>query len=293
MRSASYILLYVWVKNYALLPLRLLYILSRILYLIIYRLAGYRLKVVRANMGACFPGLGRKELRRMEKDFYRHFADYIVETIKMAHISPAEIRRRMRFVNPQLVDELMNNGHNCILMGVGHFGNWEWCTAGGAFFQDARIWQIYRPLKSRAFDRLFVSLRTRFGSQGIKKREAYRDIVRLKQSNRRAIVAFLADQAPGPRHINYRTTFLNRNTSFLDGLERISKKLDLPVIFADVRRERRGYYSVEFIPITSSPRETPDFFITEQYARLMEQTILRNPALWLWTHKRWKHDQNN
>ena len=285
-----YILLYVWAKTCAILPLRILYIFSRILALFIRRIARYRLKVVRSNLEKCFPQLSDKERKPIERDFYRHFADYIFETIKMAHISLPEIRRRMRFVNPDLVDNLMDEGHNCIIMATGHFGNWEWCTAGGSFFREAQIFQIYRPLKSKAFDRLFINLRTKFGSQGIKKKDAYRDLVRLKQSGQRSVVAFLADQTPGKNHINYRTRFLNRDTPFLDGVERIAKKLDLPVIFADVRREKRGYYSVEFITITNSPNRTPNFFITEQYARLMEQTILRNPALWLWTHKRWKHN---
>ncbi|MDR2496804.1 MAG: lysophospholipid acyltransferase family protein [Tannerellaceae bacterium] len=293
MSRIVYILLYVWIATCSRLPFWLLYFYSHSLYLIIYYVLGYRRRVVRANMAASFPDRSPMELRRMERAFYRHFADYIVETIKMAAISEEEIRRRMLFLNPQLVDGLMNSGHSCILMATGHFGNWEWCTAGGAFFEDARVWQIYRPLRSKAFDRLYIRLRTRFGAQGIKKNESLRSIIRLRQSGARSIIAVLADQTPSLHNINYRTRFLNRDTAFLDGIERIAKKLDLPVIYADVKQLRRGYYTVEFLEITSAPRQTPDFFITEKYARLMEQTILRNPSLWLWTHKRWKHTANN
>jgi KDO2-lipid IV(A) lauroyltransferase len=240
-------------------------------------------------MAASFPDLDARELRHIEKAFYRHFAEYILETVKMATISAEEIRRRMRFLNPQLVDKLMNSGHSCILMATGHVGNWEWCTAGGAFFENACVWQIYRPLSNTAVDRLYIKLRTRFGAKGIKKSETLRGIIRLKQSGIRSIVAILADQTPSPKNINYRTTFLKQDTAFLDGIERIAKKLNLPVIFADVKQVRRGFYTVEFIEITSAPRETPEYFITEKYAQLMEQTILRNPSQWLWTHKRWKH----
>ena len=78
----------------------------------------------------------------------------------------------------------------------------------------------------------------------------------------------------------------------LNGPERIAVKLNLPVIYADVKKVKRGHYTVDFQLMTDKPRETSKHWITEQYTRLMEQSILREPAYWLWTHKRWKYKKN-
>lgn len=288
----QYALLYSWVKTHAILPMRVLYLLSDILYVLIYKIAGYRVKVVRKNMKASFPDKSEEELRRMEREFYHHFSDYIVETIKLAHISLEEVQQRAFLKNPELVDRLMEKGHTCFILLMGHYGNWEWFSSASSRFEDSRIYQIYRPLNNKAFDRLFIRLRTHFGSFGIKKNDTIRDIIQLKQDKTRAVVIFLADQTPSRANLHYWTQFLNQESAILTGPERIARKLDLPVIFLDTQKIKRGYYTVDMHLITETPKQTPEFWITEQYARLMEKCILRNPAFWLWTHKRWKHKRN-
>lgn len=284
-----YGILYGWVMLHALLPLRILYVLSDILYVLIYKIVGYRLKVVRRNMKASFPEKTNAELRKLERAFYHHFCDYVVETFKLAHISLEEIQRRAHLKNPELVDRLMDEGHTCIVLLMGHYGNWEWFSGSTSFFEDSRIYQIYRPLKSKAFDKLFIKLRTRFGSYGIKKNDTVRDVITLKQKGIRSVVIFIADQTPSKANLHYWTSFLNQDSAIFTGPERIARKLDLPVVFLDTKKIKRGYYTVDMKLVTDKAKETPEFWITEQYARLMEQCIMRNPAYWLWTHKRWKH----
>ncbi|MDR0836095.1 MAG: lysophospholipid acyltransferase family protein [Tannerella sp.] len=284
-----YIILHGWVKLHAMLPFPLLYLFSDMLYVLVYRVVRYRLKVVRRNMKASFPEKTETELRQLERDFYHHFADYFMETIKLAHISRSEVQRRAFIVNPELIDDLMKEGHTCILMLLGHYGNWEWITGDTSFFEDTRLYGIYRPLKNKAFDQQFIYLRSRFGQTGIKKADTLRDILKLKQDKTRSVVFFLADQTPSKANLHYWTTFLNQESAILNGPERIARKQKLPVVFSDVKKTARGFYTIELKLITSTPQETPEFWITEQYARLMENSILRNPAYWLWTHKRWKH----
>lgn len=288
-----YALLFGWAKLHALLPMRVLYLLSDILYLLVYRVARYRLRVVRRNLRASFPEKGEPALRRMERAFYHHFADYVVETIKLAHIPLEELRRRAVLENPELVDRLMDEGHPCVVMLMGHYGNWEWFSGSSGYFREAHIYQIYRPLSSRAFDRLFIYLRTRFGSTGIKKADTVRDTIRLAKSGERCSIIFIADQTPSRNNLHYWTTFLHQDTPFLTGAERIARKLDLPVLFLDVRAPRRGYYTVRFHLLAEHAADTPEFFITEQYARLTERMILRKPEAWLWTHRRWKYTRRD
>lgn len=153
----QYALIYSWVKVHALLPMWALYILSDILYVLVYKVVRYRVKVVRQNMKASFPDKSDTELRRLEREFYHHFADYVVETIKLAHISLEELQRRAFLKNPELVDTLMEKGHTCFILLMGHYGNWEWFSGSTSRFKDSRIYQIYRPLNNQAFDRLFLT----------------------------------------------------------------------------------------------------------------------------------------
>ncbi len=289
MNTVLYYLLLFWAKANALLPMKVLYWVSDFLYIIIYRLIGYRTKVVRRNLRASFPDKSEAELRKIEKDFYHHFADYIVETIKLAHISEKELQRRAFVQNPELIDRLMEKGHSTFIVFMGHYGNWEWYSGSSSRFVDCKIHQIYRPLNNPAIDRLFLYLRTRFNSFCIKKNDTFRDIVKLKQNRVRTIVIFLADQTPSRGNLHYWTTFLNQDTPMLTGAERIARKLNLPVLFLDVQKLRRGYYTLEIKVLSESPKETPENWLTEQYTRMLEKMILRAPAYWLWTHKRWKY----
>ena len=256
----QYAFLYSWVKVHALLPMRALYVLSDILYVLIYKIAGYRVKVVRRNITASFPDKSKAEWRQLERRFYHH-----------------------------LVDQLMEKGHTCFILTMGHYGNWEWFSGSTTRFEDSRIYQIYRPLNNKAFDKLFADLRTQFGSFGIKKNDTIRDIIKLKQDKTKSVVIFLADQTPSKANLHYWTEFLHQDTAILTGPERIARKLNLPVIFLDTQKVKRGYYTVDMKLITENPKETPENYITERYARLLEKMILRDPAYWLWTHKRWKH----
>ena len=172
---------------------------------------------------------------------------------------------------------------------MGHYGNWEWFSASSLVYTESRLWQIYRPLNNKAVDRLFIFLRTRFGSYGMKKNDTVRDMMTLKRENSKNIVIFIADQTPSKANLHYWTNFLNQDTPMLNGAERIARKLDLPVIFLDVQKVKRGYYTVEMKIMTAHAKQTAENEITESYARMTEKMILRNPAYWLWTHKRWKY----
>lgn len=288
-----YAIVYSWAKIHALLPMRILYILSDILYFLIYYVIGYRIKVVRKNLSDSFPEKTDIELRRLERRFYHHFADYIVETIKLAHISLSELQQRGFIVNPEVLNDLLDKGHSCCMLLMGHYGNWEWLSGSTTRLKDCRMYQIYRPLNNQAIDKLFIYLRTKFGSFGIKKNDTLRDIIALKREGIRSLVIFLADQTPSPSNLHYWTTWLNQDTPMLTGPERIARKLSIPVIYLDVRQLRRGYYDATLQIISENPKDTPEFWITEQYARMMERSILRDPAYYLWTHKRWKHKKRH
>ncbi|MDR3137441.1 MAG: lysophospholipid acyltransferase family protein [Tannerellaceae bacterium] len=286
--KVGYALLYAGIMSIAWLPLRVLYGLSEGLYVWVRYVLRYRRKVVRENLAASFPEMSEKERLRIEKDFYHHFADYLVEAVKFAHIGKKEILQRAKLNNPEVVNGLFAAGHTCVVLLMVHYGNWEWFSASGELL-EGKTYQIYKPLHNRAMDKLFIKLRERFGSYGMKRNDVFRDMVRIKQKGQRAAVIFLADQRPPLSAVHYRTSFLNQDTPMLTGAERIARKLDLPVVFLNTCKVKRGYYTVNFELLTDKPREMPENWITEQYAQRMEACIRRAPAYWLWTHNRWKH----
>lgn len=284
----TYYPLYIWMLLHALLPLRLLYVLSDILYVLVYKIIGYRQKVVHLNLKNSFPEKTEKELKLLEREFYHHFCDYFVETIKLLHISDAEMQKRMQFDDIDIVKNLMKDGNSC-LMFLGHYANWEWVPSINLLFNNGELLgQIYKPLKNRAIDDLFLRLRSRFGSIGIAKNDTLRKIITFKRNNQRILIGFMADQSPSVNNIHYWTNFLNQDTPVFVGVERIAKQTGFSVTYLDMQKVKRGHYKGTVRLISDSPAEEPEFAITERYVRAMEKTILRNPAYWLWTHKRWK-----
>lgn len=292
MNKILYYILYIWMYLHALLPFRALYILSDFLYFLVYKVIRYRLKVVRINLKNSFPEKTDKELHVIEKEFYHHFCDYFVETLKLLHISDEEMQKRMVFENMDIVKDLMKDG-NSALMFLGHYGNWEWVPSITMSFrnkedQNKLLGQIYRPLKNKAVDDLFLKIRSRFGSFGIAKNETLRVIVKLRKAKQQILIGFMADQTPSFHNIHYWSTFMNQESAVFTGVERIAKQTGFAVVYLDMEKVKRGHYKGTVKLISDKPQDAPEFYITETYIREMEKTILRNPAYWLWTHKRWK-----
>jgi KDO2-lipid IV(A) lauroyltransferase len=285
----AYRLVYAWFYLLALLPFRLLYILSDAMCFVVYRIAGYRIKIVRKNLKNSFPEKTDAELRRMEKEFYRNFCDYFVETVKLAHISDEEMLKRMQYRNQDVIQNILKTGNSCLVY-LGHYGNWEWVPSIALMFdENVQLAQIYKHLRNKVFDRIFLKLRSRFGSLGIAKEDTLRTIIRMKREGKQSVIGFISDQTPSYTNIHYWTTFLNQETPVFTGVERIARQTGFGVAYLDITKTGRGRYVAECKLVTDNPKGEPENAITERYARMFEKTILRNPACWLWSHNRWKY----
>ncbi|MDR1585430.1 MAG: lysophospholipid acyltransferase family protein [Prevotellaceae bacterium] len=278
---------FVWLLT--LLPLRALYLISDFAYIIVYYVAGYRKKTVRINLRNSFPQKTDREIRKIERRFYRSFCDTFIEALKKLHISDEEMMRRFTFEKPEILIKHFEEGKSIILM-TAHYGNWEWFSSfslhtGGKYC----VTQVYQQQKSKNFNGFMLYLRSRFSTVNIEQKQALRAIIRIKQEGITTVFGLLSDQSPKRSSTHYRTRFLNQDTPVITGAETFAKKTNFPVIFGKVSRTKRGYYRMEFIPIALDPAKTTDFEITETYMRLLEKVIEEEPAYWLWTHKRWKH----
>jgi KDO2-lipid IV(A) lauroyltransferase len=281
-------LLYGLVYLLSLLPLWVHYLCSDVMYLLVYKVLGYRVKVVRQNLSRSFPEKTEQERRKTERLFYKWLCDYAVETIKLTSISHKQIRRRLKVVNAELVNDIIKDGQSCAAY-LGHYCNWEWITSLPLWTpEEAQCGQIYHAMENGIVDQVLLHVRQRLGAISIPMAETLRQLLKFKSENRPVVIGYIADQVPFWNNIHHWCQFLNQDTPVLTGTERLARKLNHAVLYMDLHRPKRGYYEVELKLITRTPQQMGEYEITDAYFQLLEQTIKREPQYWLWSHKRWK-----
>lgn len=274
----------------SLLPFRILYALSDFFYLIIYRLIGYRIRIVRRNITTSFPEKTQAECREIEHGFYHFLCDYFVETIKMLSISRESMLRHIEFRNVEQLEECFDNGQTCAAI-LGHYCNWEYLSATGLAFRrhtDAIMGLIYHPLRNDIFDWLFIDMRQSLGGTCIKKKDILRYLVTYRRENRMSLFGYISDQAPMYQNIHLWMDFLHHDTPVFTGAERIIRKMNNAVFYVEMERPSRGHYICTFRLMTKEPAKCEEFEITRRFFAMLEQTIRRDPRYYLWSHDRWK-----
>ena len=267
------------------LPFRAMYLLSDFLYILVYKVFGYRKKVVTENLEKSFPEKSASEIDKIRRDFYHYLCDLGLESIKTLSISPATLQKHFRHADISLLERYYRNGQSVILV-MGHLGNWE---LGGAYFSLLGIHQpfgIYHPLRNRHFDKLMDKMRTRLGAGTYPMKSTFKGM--LKNRNKLTATTFIADQTPTPGNA-YWMTFLNQDTAVFKGTEVIARKFDYPIFYISVIREKRGHYMVHNELLVEHPGKQPENLITETHTKRLERDIINHPETWLWSHRRWKH----
>jgi Kdo2-lipid IVA lauroyltransferase/acyltransferase len=286
MGAIGYYLALPFIYGIALLPFRLLYILSDVLCFLLFRVGGYRRQVIRTNLRNSFPEKTDAQIKRIEARFQEWFCDLVLETIKTLTIGPDELRRRVKFEGVEILREYARQGRSIILV-LGHYGNWELAGARYSIEKDIPpLYVIYHPLENRYFDRLVMHMRTRHGTRLYTMGETTRAMLRDK--DKLTATAFIADQTPAPERA-YWMEFLGQDTPVFLGTETLAKKLDQPVIYIRLSRSHRGNYTMTVETLVSDPGLTSPGEITEIHTRRLERDIRITPEIWLWTHRRWKH----
>ena len=278
------------IRIFSLLPLSVLYLMAdAIIYPLMYYVVRYRLKVVRKNMRNSFPEKSQSELKQIEKQFYHHFADLLVEVVYGYRVGEEEMRERVVFENVDLVEDLASKTHGVIAY-LGHMGNWEWLVDLNKRFVNPSMveYNVYRQLKNPKSDAMMLELRSKRGGECIEKNQLLRKLVLLRHAEHPFVVGMLADQKPSKRSSYVWTEFLHQETAFLDGSEVLAKKFGFSAVYAHIWLTNRGYYRVRFELIADDPSTMQPEEMTNRYAELLEKNICAQPEQWLWTHNRWK-----
>ncbi|MCB0396808.1 MAG: lysophospholipid acyltransferase family protein [Flavobacteriales bacterium] len=262
---------------------------SRLIGFVLAHVVRYRRSVITTNLRNAFPEKDTAWLHRLMVDYYRHMGILFMEVIGQLSFSEAYFERHVKITNLQLLKDLHDSGRSVIVV-MGHHGNWELAALLLAQSTPFESYAIYKPLSSQVADRLFAKLRSRFRAGLVKMRDTSRHM--LATRDRQQAVLFVSDQTPLKSEASFWTTFLHQDTPVYLGAEKMAKKMNLPVVFLDMRRVKPGYYDVTFSLITDQPGETTTHEITERHTAMLEESIRQQPETWLWSHRRWKHKRS-
>ncbi|RYZ92542.1 MAG: lauroyl acyltransferase, partial [Sphingobacteriaceae bacterium] len=217
--------------------------------------------------------------------FFRYFADLMVEIIKGITISKKELDKRMVPRDFDVVQGYLDQGRS-VIGATGHYGNWEWTGQAFCMLTDKTRIIVYKPLTNKVFEDFFVNMRARFGGTLVEMKNTMRKMIQFKKDL--FISVLVADQTPVKHEAHYFTNFLNQPTAVFLGIEKLAKLIDAPVVFCNIQRIKRGYYTYTFVPLVSEPKQTDEHEITELHVKYLEEMIRQQPEYWLWSHRRWK-----
>ena len=286
MGAIGFYIFYAFAWLLALLPMRILYIFSDIIFLFIYYFPGYRKKVVKTNLKNSFPEKNKKELHDIERKFYRHFADFMIEVLVLNNLSLKLLQKRCTFSNLEILDRLFDEKRD-VLVVVAHYNNWEWYHFAPLVFKQKAI-VIYKPLQNKYFDNYINKMRKKYGGILSPMSNVIRDIIDLRNKKINFAAHFIADQTPAAGDIRYWTNFLNQDTPVYTGAEKIASKYDMAMVFFHVQKPSRGRYNLNVEMLFEHTAGLPDHVITDAHVKHLENIIKQRPEFWLWTHRRWK-----
>lgn len=287
MRAVIFYITLPFIYLISILPFWLMYLLSDFLYLIVFKLFNYRRKVVITNLKNSFPEKTQKEIKKIARDYFHFFCDWLLEMIKAITISKEESIKRCHLTDTKVLDDLAKQEKQIIYV-MGHMGNFEYGGPDMEFNTPYHLNVIYKPQANEYFNRLINKKRMRFGPSLIPMATVFREMVKMKNSPILNATAFIADQTPSPVSA-YWTTFLNQDTPIFWGTEIIARKLNFPVVFLSTKRTKRGFYEMTPELLCENPKDTDKGELSEMHTRRLEKDIIAQPEIWLWSHRRWKH----
>lgn len=267
------------------LPFSVLYRISDFVYFMLYYVAGYRKKVVYNNLKNAFADKSEKEIKEIMRGFYKNLADIMVEIIKTFDLSKEELQQRVTIRNKHLLEDHIKEGKSVIAL-ASHQCNWEWMFLGCCVHFTFPMDGIYKPISSPYFEKLILTMRTKFGGNQIPMEKTLFEL--KKRRNEPRAYGIMADQTPISFHQKYWTTFLNQETPFFMGAEKIVQLFQYPAVFVEMRKIKRGYYEITLKEIGQAPYTKGSHEFIERYTKEVEKLILESPPDWLWSHKRWK-----
>jgi lauroyl/myristoyl acyltransferase len=287
MQFLIFIIAYPFIWMISILPFRVFYLLSDVLYLLVYYVIGYRKKTVRANIALALPNLSLEERLSIEKKSYRHLCDMFMEMTKTMTISSEEMNKRFVVTNLEVIKEYEKKEKSIMLL-ASHYASWEWLITLNQKISYQGI-GVYKKISNKYFDKLIRDIRSKYNTQLVTTRDTIPLISNNQKTGILSIYGLASDQSPKSDRIFHWDSFMGVEVPVHTGAEMLAKKYDLNVVFAKVKKVKRGHYEATLIPLSEDAQSVPDFGITHAFIREVEKQIYEAPEYYFWTHKRWKH----
>ncbi len=268
------------------LPFSLLYLFSDFITFLLKYIVRYRKRVIMDNLRSSFPEKSEAELHKIRSKFYKNFSDMIVEAFKSLTVSEKTMHKHYRLNNPEVFTDLQQKGKGVIMV-MGHYANFEWTAMFMPKLVTHNCFAVFQPLRNKYFNRQIIAIRERFGLKLFPMSDTYEFM--LNNPSKTPLYVFMADQSPMKSRIKYTTPFLNQQTPVHLGVENLSKKCGLAVVFIEVNRYKRGHYEVNAELLFEDVKDLPQYEVTDTHVKALEKIIIKKPEDWLWSHKRWKH----
>lgn len=282
------ILFYLILYPLSIIPLRILYAIFYLFYLLITYVFKYRKEVTIQNLKFSFPEKSEKEIFTLYKQYQRHLTHIAAEMLKMLSLSRKQLAKRYYCSNPELVNNFCKNGKSVILVSS-HYNNWEWMVLALDSMFDQHGIGVGKANSNKDFEKLINIARTRYGTEVVFADHVRDTFEHYIAENKPCAYMMLSDQSPNNLKKAFYTNFLNQDSAMIYGAEYFAKKYDFPVFYYQVIQDKPGYYHVELELISETPQHTEYGEITVKYVQLLEKTIQNKPQYWLWSHKRWKN----
>ncbi len=291
MQLITFILAYPFIWLISILPFPMLYAFSDFVCFLVYRVFGYRKKVVRNNLAMTLPHLSEKERLQIEKKFYSHMCDMFLEMMKTMGMSQKQMEKRYRFTNLDLYLEMEKKGKSIILL-CAHYASYEWLVSMNLHI-SFEGYGVYKKINNKYFDKLVKDIRSRFKTHLITTTETIATIERNHKVGKLGVFGLASDQSPQASRAFHWAPFMGIETPVHTGAEMLAKRFDMNMIFLKSKKIKRGHYEATFELMAENPKEIPNYEISEDFLRRVEKQILEAPEFYLWTHKRWKHRKSD
>lgn len=246
----------------------------------------YRREVVHTQLSKSFPDKDERAIRALERKYYQHLCDLGVEMIMLTSFDRRRLCSHVFVSNLELIEQI-HQENNTIFFFLGHYGNWEWFTGLQAMLPCTEFNVLYKQ-QNGVWNEVMKRARSKFGSVLMEKSSAPKVIIRQRNDKKNRTYIFVADQTPGVAKAELFVDFLNQTTATLTGMDRLAKIRKAAVVYIDIESPKRGKYIVTAKEITRDASLLGDYELATAFMNTLEQTIVRQPELWLWSHKRWK-----
>ena len=272
----------VWLLHW--LPLWLLAPIGRGVGSLLHRFGSGRRQVALRNVELCMPELGVRERKALVREHFQWLGRSLLERGLLWYASPARLRG---LIHVEGDAKFAENSERPVMWLVPHFMALDVAGAATQLFQTRQVASIYQAQSNAVFDAAMRAGRLRFGKGEVFSR--HESALPLVRAVKRGAAFFnLPDMDFGARDAAF-VPFFGVPAATLLAPSRLARSLKMAVqpVVAEALPGGQGY-RVRFLPPwTDWPSEDAEADARRMNAWI-ESEIRRNPAQYLWVHKRFK-----